>query len=190
MNADLESGFQPHGKVFDELLVEVAPMSRPAFLEGMIKVRLGNLRNVDSVSAKVEEVMRNQGIAALPIVLWSCVDAIAAVGLAIFVERGDFIDSHGINQLAMPSTLAEYRPARSSDPVTHFSQLDYVPLLRAVLALRQFAEATERIRSKTVVVVNNIGEEFWHCVPTQNSEPQIDRHHVDAVLGADFPFVL
>lgn len=44
----------------------------------------------------------------------------------------------------MIGTVPQVHTARSGEPVTDLGQLDYVPLLRAVLALRKSAEAPER----------------------------------------------
>ena len=87
MDADLETRLQPPGELFNKLLAEVAPMPRTAFLERMVQVRSRNLRDVDGVSAKVKEVMGNQGEAVVPADFRFGVDAVAAVSPAILVER-------------------------------------------------------------------------------------------------------
>jgi hypothetical protein len=57
VNSDLEVGLEPLSKFFDKRLAEIAPMSRPFFLERVVQVLLRDVRDVDGVSAKVEEVM-------------------------------------------------------------------------------------------------------------------------------------
>jgi hypothetical protein len=156
MNADLEIRLKPLSEVLDEILAEVAPIVRATLLKRMVKVLSGNLRNVDSVSAKVEEVVGDQGKAVVPVILWIGIDAVSAVCLTIQFERNDFINLHGVDELAMSGALAEVGPACPSDPVPFIDHLYDVPLALAVLALRQCAEAPERARSKAVVMVHDV----------------------------------
>jgi hypothetical protein len=126
VNTDLEVGFQPLGKISDEFFAEVAAMARPGLLEGMIQVLAWNLGNVDGISAKIEELVGDQGIAAFLGDVVFCVDSVSDISSAILGQRYDLIDMHGINQLAMPGALAEIDPTRSHNPITLFGQFNNV----------------------------------------------------------------
>jgi hypothetical protein len=162
--ASFEVGLQPLGEIFNELLAKVASVARPTLLEWVVQVLLGDVRDVDGVSTKIKEVMGDQGTTVFPINFRFGIDPVSVVGLAILIEADDLINSHGVDQLAMTGTLPQVHTACSGDPVADLSQLDDVPLLRAVLALRQSAEAPERVRSKPVIVIDNVGKEFCHVL--------------------------
>ena len=120
MNASFELGLQPFGKAFNELLAEVGSVPRPTFLKRVVQVSFRNVGDVNGIAAKVIIVMGDQGKTVLPVVNRFGVDSVVLVRLAILVEADDLIDPHGIDQLAMPSTLVENSPARSSNPVSDF----------------------------------------------------------------------
>jgi hypothetical protein len=50
-----------------------------------------------------------------------CVDSVPDISSAILCKRNDLIDTHGVNQLAMPGALAA-DPTRSRNPVTFLNQ--------------------------------------------------------------------
>jgi hypothetical protein len=126
VDTDLEVGFQPPGEIFDEFFAEVAAMARPGLLEGMIQVLAWNLANVDGVSAKIEEVVGDQGVAAFLGDVVFCVDSVSDISSAILGQRHDLIDTHGIDQLAMSGALVEINPACSGDPITLFGQFNNI----------------------------------------------------------------
>src|ERR1017187_7502587 len=118
MYTDLERGFEPFGEVFDEFLSEIRPMPRPGFLKGMVQMFFWNLRDVDGISTKIKEVMRDQGKAVFFRHVMLCVDSVPDVSSAILCKRNDLIDTHGVDEFAMPGTLAEIDPTRSRNPIT------------------------------------------------------------------------
>lgn len=162
MNTDFEGGLQQLGEVFNKHLAKIGAVPRYAFFEGMIQVFRWNFRDVDGISAKVEEVVRYQGKAVGPIIFRFGVDSVAEMGLAILVQQDCFIDPHGVNQLAMSGTLTEIDPASPGNPVADFGQFDNVPLAYTVFAFCQRAKVPERVWSILVIVVNDVGEEFGH----------------------------
>jgi hypothetical protein len=138
MYALLESSLKPIGKLFNKLLGKVTPMPRPALLEIVLQVRARDLGNVDGIAPEIEEMARNQSKSTvLNDLITLCVNPFSFVSSTILSERYLLIDSHGVDQLAMPGANPEIGPARSGYPITLFSKLDDVGLLSAVLALRQ-----------------------------------------------------
>lgn len=91
----------------------------------------------------------------------------ALIRPAILGKRDFVIDSHRIDQLAMPGAFPEIGSTCTCDPITYLCHFDDVALLGSVLAFRQSADSAKRVGSKPKVVIDDVREESGHfgCSP-------------------------
>jgi hypothetical protein len=162
MYAGLERTLQPFGELLNVLRGEVTAVAWPSLLKWMPQVLPRNLGKVDGVSSKVIEVPGNEGVATILDSLMLFVDSVPVHGAAILGKRNLLVNPHRIDQLAVASTFHKISPARSRDPVTLLGHLNDVSFLGTVLAFRQSAETTKRVRSISEIMVDHAGKQLGH----------------------------
>jgi hypothetical protein len=167
VNPNSEAVAEPCGEAMDEALIEVTAKAWTPLLQRVIRATRWNLRNLQSVSAKVKEMPGDQCESTInkdtgP----PCVNSLSLISAAVVRQRQLFVYAHCINELPDSSALTapESRSAPGTDnPVAILCELDYVRLFRrAIFALGQRAEPAERIGRESIVMIDNVAEQPGH----------------------------